>query len=304
MKNAINSFLSYCFARNLAEHTIRAYKTDLGQLERFLEPYFENGVVVLQNIAKLNLRDFLRNLGAEGVKNRTLARKTASIREFFIYCQKCSLIETNPAETLKTPKFENRLPVNFTISEIDKLMEIPDLDSKFGVRNRAMLELIYSSGLRISEAADCRLGSIDFGTQTIKVIGKGKKERIIPVGKTALRFLRKYLEIRTKFESKESGDYLFLSKSGQKLTPDELREILNRYLTLIAKSSGYTPHALRHSFATHLLSNGADLKSVQEMLGHSNLSTTQIYTHVTINDLKKVYKNMHPLAKKEEDDSR
>jgi site-specific recombinase XerD len=182
---------------------------------------------------------------------------------------------------------------------METLLQIPDLDNKFGVRNRAILELIYSSGLRISEVANCKISQLDLSEKLIRVKGKGNKERLVPLGKMAIRALKNYQKIRFEFESKYSGEVLFLSKSGKQLSANELRAILERYINLVAKTKGYSPHSIRHSFATHLLANGADLRAVQEMLGHSNLSTTEIYTHLSLTDLKAVYKQAHPRSKKE-----
>jgi len=182
---------------------------------------------------------------------------------------------------------------------MEELLNIPDLSSKFGIRNRAILELIYSSGLRISEISTCKMGQIDLDEKIIKIIGKGNKERIVPISSKAKISLRNYENIRDKFTSRFSGESYFLSKSGRPLSPNEVREILSRYLNLVAKTKGYSPHSIRHSFATHLLARGADLRAVQEMLGHSNLSTTEIYTHLTLKDLKKVYERTHPRGKKE-----
>ena len=180
------------------------------------------------------------------------------------------------------------------------MLYIPDLSSKFGIRNRAILELIYSSGLRISEIAGCKIGQIDLGEKLIRVIGKGNKERIVPISSKAKIAIRNYSKSREQFKSRFSDDSFFLSKSGKPLSSNEIREILSRYLNLVAKTKGYSPHTIRHSFATHLLARGADLRAVQEMLGHTNLSTTEIYTHLTLKDLKKVYEQAHPRSDKKD----
>jgi len=296
MRNTITNFLQHEYSRNLSEHSIRAYESDLSQLCEFLQKYFPNSDYSPKEVEKLFLRDFLRHKNQEGCSNRSLARKTTVIREFFKYCLKNGIIEKDPARTLKTPKFQQNLPKHFTQDEMTTLLEIPDINTQFGIRNKAIIELIYSSGLRISEVSECQNSWLNLNSAIIRITGKGKKERLVPISITAQKAIKDYQEIRFRFETKNSPDNLFLSKSGIALTPDELRFILNRYLILIARTTGYTPHSIRHSFATHLLSNGADLKAVQEMLGHSFLSTTQVYTHLTIDDIKDIYHKKHPLA--------
>jgi len=299
MKELIAQFVQYEKSRGLAEHTVIAYRKDLLQLAEFLQKYFI-GEIRLDQIKRLYLRDFMRDLSNDGRKNRTLARKATVIRIFFEYCQQQKIINDNPAINLKIPKFDKKLPKYFTQSEMDELLKIPDLSSKFGIRNRAILELIYSSGLRISEVSSCQIQHLDLTSKIIRIRGKGSKERLVPVGKQAVKAIKQYLLVRPDFESVDSGKVLFLSKSGKILSANELRAILVRYLNLIAKTKGYSPHSIRHSFATHLLANGADLRAVQEMLGHSNLSTTELYTHLSLTDLKDAYKQAHPRSKDEE----
>jgi tyrosine recombinase XerC len=303
MKKAIEMYIKTLVSRGLSVHTITAYERDLNQMSAFLVRYFESGIIDMNKITRLFLRDFMQNLSISGRSNRTLARKATTMKNFFAYCERTKLLAKNPAENLKIPKFEKKLPKHFTENEMEALLNIPDLTSKFGIRNKAVLELIYSCGMRISEVANCKLSQIDLSQRIIRIIGKGNKERIVPVGKKALIAVRNYIKIRDKFSSpqKTSDEIvqnLFLSKSGIPLTSDELREILERYIRLVAKTKGFSPHSIRHSFATHLLSNGADLRAVQEMLGHSNLSTTEVYTHLSLRDLKKVYDQAHPRSKK------
>lgn len=300
MQKAINEFVRTLISRGLSEHTITAYKNDLLQLEDFLTKYFEDGSVKLDQITRLFLRDFLRHLSMNDRNNRTLARKSTTMKIFFQFCEKNEYLKKNPAANFHIPKFEKKLPKYFSEKEMEELLNIPDLSSKFGIRNRAILELIYSSGLRISEIADCKMGQIDLNEKLIRIIGKGDKERIVPVSSKAKIAIRNYLNTRDQFSSRFSGDTFFLSKSGKPLSSNEIREILSRYLNLIARTKGYSPHSIRHSFATHLLARGADLRAVQEMLGHSNLSTTEIYTHLTLKDLKKVYQQAHPRSDKED----
>ncbi|RLC48793.1 MAG: tyrosine recombinase [Candidatus Cloacimonadota bacterium] len=300
MQKAITQFEKYITSKGLSLNTRTAYKKDLLQLREFLTKYFETAEINLNSISKLYLRDYLRELSFKGRTNRTLARKATTIKNFFKFCEQENLISKNPAANLQIPKFEKKLPKHFTEKEMEDLLSIPDLSSKFGIRNKAILELIYSSGLRISEVAICRKQDLDLTEKIIKLMGKGNKQRIVPVGKKAISALKKYLKIRSQFISKFSDHSLFLSKSGRPLSANELREILERYIMLVAKTKGYSPHSIRHSFATHLLEHGADLRAVQEMLGHSNLSTTEIYTHLSMKDLKKSYEQAHPRSKKKD----
>ena len=300
MQKAIDGFIKTLISRGLSEHTITAYKRDLLQLQEFLLKYFEDGKVDTDKVSRLYLRDFLRYLSDNDRNNRTLARKATTIKNFFQFCEKNKYCSKNPASKLHIPKFEKKLPKCFSEKEMEELLNIPDLSSKFGIRNRAILELIYSSGLRISEIANCKTGQIDLTEKKIRIIGKGNKERIVPLSSKAKITIRNYEKTRPQFTSRFSDETFFLSKSGRPLSPNEIREILSRYLNLVAKTKGYSPHTIRHSFATHLLARGADLKAVQEMLGHANLSTTEIYTHLTIKDLKKVYEQAHPRSNKKD----
>lgn len=299
MKKSLENYFKYIKSSGLSENTIKAYKIDLMQFYQYLKIYFPNEPDI-DKIKKKYIRDFFKSLYQDDVSNRTLARKTATIKSYFKYCTVNKLITINPALNLKTPKIKKDLPKFFTNTEMEKLLNLPDLDSKFGVRNRAIMELMYSCGLRISEVANVNLSDMDGGLSIIKIIGKGNKKRLVPIGKISKKHLKNYLKIRNLFVEKKDSGVLFLSKSGKKLSADEVREILQKYIFLIAKSAGYSPHSIRHSFATHLLSAGADLRAVQEMLGHSNLSTTQIYTHLSIKEVKKIYNEKHPRSDKKE----
>ncbi|MCK4655051.1 MAG: tyrosine recombinase [Candidatus Cloacimonetes bacterium] len=300
MQEAIKQYIRTLISRGLSHNTITAYRKDILQLNEFLKKYFKNEEVDLNGITRLYLRDFLRELSLKGRNNRTLARKATTMKNFFQYCEKNKFVIKNPAVNLQIPKFDKTLPKYFSEKEMEALLNIPELSTKFGVRNKAILELIYSCGMRISEIADCRMNQIDLNTKIIRIIGKGNKERLVPIGRMAIKAIKSYMRIRNQFVSKDSDDTLFLSKSGKSLSADEIREILERYIMLVAKTKGYSPHSIRHSFATHLISHGADLRAVQEMLGHSNLSTTEIYTHLSLKDLKKVYNQAHPRSKKED----
>lgn len=297
MRNEMENYFKYLRGEAKSACTILAYRRDLEQFCRFAGKYFENGEPNCREISILMIRDWLRWLHDKPVCNRTLARKSASLKSFFKYLKLTGLIEKNPMDKIKRPKFEKKLPRFFTEEEMITLLRIPDEGSIFGIRNRAILELLYSSGLRISELARLEMNDIDLKRGMARVLGKGSKERIVPVGREAIQAIRNYLPAREKLKREYSSNRLFLTKSGKDFTDFQLNAILNKYFRLVAEQKGYSPHTLRHSFATHMLNRGADLRAVQEMLGHANLSTTETYTHVTLEDVKKAYKKGHPRGK-------
>lgn len=294
MKKEIEQYIRFLESTNASEHTIRGYRSDLMQFTLFLLKYFPNGKITLKDIERIFIRDYLRSLRQKDRSNRTLARKATTLKQFFQFCLSNNFIDNDPTEHLKIPKYEKTLPRHFTEEEMQKLLSIPDESSKFGLRNRAMLEIIYSCGLRISEVAGLQLKNVDFNSRLVKVMGKRRKERIIPFGKNCRLAMKHYLKVRPQFSPDPKERAFFVSKSGIMLSEDEIRVILNKYLALVAKTSGYTPHSIRHSFATHLLEHGADLRGVQEMLGHEKLSTTEIYTYLSLEEVKKVYEQAHP----------
>ncbi|MBW6515337.1 MAG: tyrosine-type recombinase/integrase [Candidatus Cloacimonetes bacterium] len=297
MKDKIDLYRQYLKSTGASEHTVRAYVSDIEQFFGYVSKYFEGEVVIPEVITKLMMRDYLRELSVTKRCNKTLSRKMTAINNFFIFAVRQGILTHNPLTGMSMPKTESYIPTYFTEKEMETLLNIPDTTSKFGKRNRAIMELMYSSGLRISEIAGCQRKDIDLKKGMIRVLGKGNKIRLVPIGKIAKEHLEEYEKIRYKFLSKYSDESLFLSKSGKPLHPDEIRAILDRYIRLVARTKGYTPHTIRHSFATHLLSRGADLRAIQEMLGHSNLSTTEKYTHISHTDLLKIYKQAHPRSK-------
>ncbi len=301
MQDIIRDFLKYLRLEGRSQHTITSYQMDLKQFYNHIVNYFPNERVVLSSVKKIYVRDHLRKLSENGVDNRSLARKLSALKKFFKYCKVKGIISENPIEGMNSPKFEKKLPTFFSEEEMEQLLRIPDLTSKFGIRDRAILELIYSSGLRLGEVASLTLQRMNFRHRRVKVLGKGNKERIVPVGEKALSALREYYQIRDKFVSEFSGDIFFLTKSGKAFDSEQLGIILDRYISLIAQKKGYSAHTIRHTFATHLLKNGADLRAIQEMLGHSFLTSTEIYTHVTLNEIKSVYKQTHPRNRDKDD---
>jgi integrase/recombinase XerC len=294
IEQMLESFRQELTAGGYSPHTVRAYIGDLKQFFEYIAIFFENGIVDIEAVNKTTVRDYLCYLSTNNRTNKTLSRKMTTINDFFVFIKRKGLIKKNPVGNMSLPKVEKTLPTYFTETEMMNLLRIPDLTSKFGQRDQTIMELMYSCGLRISEVAGCQVKDVDVKRGLIKVLGKGNKTRLVPVGRTALKSLEDYHKIRFKFLSRHSDETLFLSKSGRPLTPDEIRAILDKYIKLIARSGGYSPHTIRHSFATHLLSRGADLRAIQEMLGHSQLSTTEKYTHVSFPDLIKAYKLAHP----------
>ncbi|MDD4308771.1 MAG: tyrosine recombinase XerC [Candidatus Cloacimonetes bacterium] len=293
MENSIKLFCEHLSLEGKSIRTIQAYKLDLDQFHSFVKRFFETPSVPVQAITLLNLRDFLRWLNEKQDCNRSLARKSASLNSFFRYCKIKGIIAENPMDKIKRPKYEKPLPKCFTEEEVRSLLAIPDTSSRFGLRNRAILETLYSSGLRLMELAGIKLNDLNIKSGLLRVRGKGNKERIVPVGSHALEAINEYLKIRGSFITAETNT-LFLTKSGKAFDTKQLDIILKRYFELIARAKGYTPHSLRHSFATHMLSRGADLRAIQELLGHSLLSTTEVYTHVSLEDIRKAYDKGHP----------
>lgn len=297
----LEEYLNYLKALGKSLNTREAYERDLQQFFAYILDKYGNALS-LAEVDRYIIRDFMGYLYESlGNSNRSISRKLTSLKGFFKYAVHNHWIPNNPALIIKNPKFEKKVPQFFSEKDMELLLSLPDLSSKFGVRNLAILELFYSSGLRISELTILTTESIDFYKKIIRVHGKGDKTRLIPVGSKAIEAIESYLAIRDSFKSKYSENILFLSKSGRPLDRNELLEILNQYISLVAQRKGYSVHTLRHTFATHMLSNGADLRAIQEMLGHANLSTTEIYTHVTMTDLSKTVNLLHPRSKPKKD---
>ena len=297
INDVLDEYLKYLKALGKSNNTLQAYNRDLAQFTDFLSAKYNNNISI-QEIDRHIIRDFMGYLSESlDNSNRSISRKLTALKGIFKYCLYNKYITTNPTLTMKNPKYEKKTPQFFSEQDMELLLSLPDLTTKFGVRNLAILELFYSSGLRISELIILTLSSIDFQQKIIKVHGKGDKARLVPIGRKACEAIQRYLAIRESFISKYSGVTLFLSKSGKPLNRIELSAILSQYLNIVGQKQGYSPHTLRHTFATHMLSNGADLKAIQEILGHANLSTTEIYTHVTMKYLANTVNNLHPRGK-------
>ncbi len=286
MDRYIGKFLTYLeIEKNASSHTILNYHIDLRAFRDFLQG------TAIEEVDAITARRFLGHLKQKGYAKRTIARKLASLRSFFKFLSREGYLKSNPLAVTSSPKLDKRLPIFLDINEVTRLIESPTDTDLLGLRDKAVLEALYSTGIRVSELVNLNVEHVDFIGGVIKVYGKGKKERIAPIGDRALRAIRDYLAKR-QVKSKA----VFLSKKGRRLKDGDVRRLVDKYIHKLSLKENISPHTLRHSFATHLLDKGADLRSVQELLGHMNLSSTQIYTHVTTERLKSVYEKAHPRA--------
>lgn len=284
----IEKFIQFLnIQKNISENTALAYRRDVEQFSRFLEKKNLN----IKDADKFTVRDYLANVLHPAEKKSSIIRKIAALRGFFNFLVKCKVLKISPMDFVLTPKAEKHLPNFLTVGEINLILSSPDISKISGLRDRAILELLYSSGLRISELTGLSKTDVDYISGTVKVMGKGGKQRLIPVGDFAIDIIRKYLKMRN-----DSSAVLFAGYKLQKLSVRCIQKMLKKYLKKAGITKKITPHSLRHTFATHLLDNGCDIRSVQEMLGHKNLATTQIYTHVTSQMMKKIYDKVHPRA--------
>ncbi len=289
----IESFIQYLsLERGLSKSTQSSYKNDLDQFLLFLKKKKINSI---HDVSKDTLLDFLFHKKTEGISESSLARKGAALRTFFKFMMSDSYISHNPAEILSSPKIWHLIPDVLSIEEVEKLLRSPDEKTSLGLRDKAILELMYATGMRVSEAAHLKITDLNTEIGFIRCFGKGDKERIVPVGTKALRSIQKYLtQSRAKILKDKITEYLFITARGSHLTRQELWHRLKACVKKAGIRKNVSPHTLRHSFATHLLAGGADLRAVQEMLGHSNISTTQIYTMVDRSRIKSVHKQFHP----------
>jgi integrase/recombinase XerD len=292
---AISSFLTHVrVEKGLSSNTVSAYRRDLAKFSAFAQ----KRKLSLEAISRDDLVDFLASLYRQKLESKSVARHLVSLRNFFRFAQIQELIADDPSVNLESPKIRRSLPGYLRLEEVERLLAQPDAKTPFGLRDRAMLEVLYSAGLRVSELIGLRVTDLDSKVGSIRCIGKGDKERIVPVGKNALGMVEKYLQgARPKLLGKvASSPTLFVNRRGGALSRVGVWKILSAYGRRAGLRMALTPHMLRHSFATHLLERGADLRSVQLMLGHADISTTQIYTHVVEERLKQIYKAHHPRA--------
>ncbi|HZY10770.1 MAG TPA: tyrosine recombinase XerC [Bacteroidota bacterium] len=297
----IDEYLEYIRCeRNYSYHTIAAYKEDLSQFHIFLKKHFSSNAVYLPEIDQITIRLFLGDILEQGNSKKSSARKLAAVRSFFKYLVKRKTVHFNPSLNVATPRISKKLPVFLDEESIGRLMNLPDISTTQGLRDRAILELLYGTGIRLSELIKLELPDLDFHNETVKIFGKGGKHRIVPIGRKAKEALRKYLSVRDKLFSDESNPkdkkFVFLSSRGLRIYPKAVYLIVNKFIGLVSELERKSPHVLRHTFATHLLNRGADLRAVKELLGHESLSTTQLYTHVSIDRLKRIYDQTHPKA--------
>jgi tyrosine recombinase XerC len=275
--------------KNYSPHTLTNYTIDLKELESFLGA---QNVSDIKAIDYFVLRKFLGTLSEKDIAKRTASRKISTLKSFFKFLLREAILENNPAVSLIYPRIEKPLPKFLTEEEMRTLLEVPGKADTLALRDKAILEVLYSTGARVAELVSLKQDDVDLIAGIAKVKGKGRKERLLPLGEHAVQSIKRYLDSRSDTQSA-----LFLNKRGRGLTDRGVRDILERYIKKGALSLRVSPHVFRHSFATHLLNRGADLRSVQELLGHSNIATTQVYTHLTIDSLKKVYEKAHPRAK-------
>jgi len=337
--NLTGQFINYLkFERRFSEYTAKCYGADLSQFVEFLTRRAEersptaevitpeghtedSGTAVatttavkteqdvhsdqiLLSVRTDDVRAYLAFLNEKNYSKSTIARKLATLRSFYKFLVKRGRLNSNPVSPVRTPKQEKKLPRFLEYEEVKKLLETPPLDNWLGARDRAILETLYSTGIRVSELVALNMDDIDFLGEVIHIRGKGKKERIAPISSSALQVIQHYIEFRNKraqsnpnFDSK----VLFVNKHGKRLSTRSVRRKMDKYLKMAGLDPSISPHTLRHSFATHMLNNGADLRSVQELLGHQSLSTTQIYTHLGTTKLKEVYQQAHPREQQTDD---
>jgi len=328
MKNGehVSGFLNYLqFEKRFSEHTAKCYGADLVQFGKFLVERSGVGhiseqsdsasvhhsgsatAVATEQSVKIDtlvlavdvncVRAYLVVLQEKEYSKTTIARKLATLRSFYKFLVKRGRISSNPVTVIRTPKQEKKLPRFLEYEEVKRLLETPPMDNWLGARDRAILETLYSTGMRVSELVALNMDDVDFLGEVVHIRGKGKKERIAPISSSALQVIQHYMEFRNR-RSQSSGNFdpkvLFVNKHGGRLSTRSVRRKMDKYLKMAGLDPAISPHTLRHSFATHMLNNGADLRSVQELLGHQSLSTTQVYTHLTTGKLKEVYSEAHP----------
>ncbi len=302
MHAAIDGFVRYLkIERNASELTLKSYSEDLGSLLEF----FAEGLGRVPAPAEVSiaiLRTYVSYLHECQYARTTIARRLACLRSFFKYCAREGIVETNPAKALRTPRAGRKLPHFLNTEQVGRLLETPPANEPMGLRDRAMLETMYSAGLRVAELVGLDVEDLDRDADILRVIGKGRKERIAPIGRFAARALERWLEVRRPAPRASAAEQkaMFLNRFGRRLTTRSVGRMLEKHLQAAGLDTITSPHTLRHSFATHLLDGGADLRSVQELLGHKSLTTTQIYTHVSTRRLRETYEKSHPHAARPE----
>jgi integrase/recombinase XerC len=306
LEEYLRQFLEHLrYERNVSPHTLRNYRSDLEQFHEQIAPPKADGTreqIPVKDIDHLTIREWMAKLHGLNKKKTSIARKLASLRTFFQFLVREGVLENNPAKLVATPRVERKLPNHLSMEDAVRFIEAPDLETDLGRRDRAILEFLYATGMRVGELVGLNLKDIDFREKLVRVTGKRKKQRILPFGEPSLQALMFYLnEARADFlancaPATRDEQAVFLNYQGTRITTRSVGRMIDKYIKEIADMHDISPHSLRHSFATHLLDSGADLRDIQELLGHARLSTTQIYTHVSMEKLIEVYDRAHPKA--------
>jgi integrase/recombinase XerC len=306
LEEYLRQFLEHLrYERNVSSHTLRNYSSDLEQFRDHIAPLKADGTreqIAVKDIDHLTIREWMAKLHGLNKKKTSIARKLASLRTFFQFLIREGVVENNPAKLVATPRVERKLPNHLSMEDAVRFIEAPDLETDLGRRDRAILEFLYATGMRVGELVNLNLKDIDFREKLVRVTGKRKKQRILPFGEPALQSLMYYLnETRADFlancpPAERDEQAVFLNYQGTRITTRSVGRMIDKYIKEVADIHDISPHSLRHSFATHLLDSGADLRDIQELLGHARLSTTQIYTHVSMEKLIEVYDRAHPKA--------
>ncbi len=293
MKELIDSFLDYLSVeRALAKNTIVAYRADLNLYLDFIN---QRGILVLSKATKNDIVEFMLFQKSQGISPTSISRRLAAIRMFHRFLARERVLKSDPTTLIDSPKLWKKVPDTLSLNEVEALISQPDLRDHQGARDKSILETLYATGMRVSELSNLKTNNVNLDIGFLRCIGKGNKERIIPLGKKAIQSINRYLEFsRQHFLKQKTSEFLFISRCGAKLSRQSVWKLIKRYALEAKIKKSIKVHTLRHSFATHLLERGADLRSVQEMLGHSNISTTQIYTHIDKERLKTIHKMFHP----------
>jgi integrase/recombinase XerD len=294
LESHVAAFLNYVqVERGLAPNTVAAYRRDLSKFSQ----YCSKRSLSAKKVRKEHVVDFLGSLYGRGLDSRSVARYLVTLRNFFRFLHQENVIQLEPTEHVESPRVWKRLPKFLTVDEVDKLLTVPADQSPMDLRDKAMLELLYATGLRVSELVKLRVAEAQLDAGYVRCLGKGSKERVVPLGKQATKAIEEYLrEGRPKLARRRASPYLFLSRRGQGMTRQNFWRLLRQRARAAGVKAHLSPHVLRHSFATHLLERGADLRSVQLLLGHADISTTQIYTHVAQERMRQIYRTHHPRA--------
>ena len=296
-KDYLKNFLTYLkVEKDCSEHTLTSYGKDLLAFAEFIHAHKEEHFFWTQ-ISPLDIRAYLTELNDKQYARRTIARRVSALRSFYKFLVRENVLEYSPLAKIRSPKLDKKLPIFLDEFEITELLELPD-SKPLGQRDRAVLEMLYATGCRVSELVGLTLERVDLSNRFVMLLGKGDKERIVPIGHSCSEALQRYYAVRLQLMTKyqKCHEFIFINSHGGALTDRSVRRILEKYINMLAMHKHVSPHTIRHTFATHLLEHGADLRSVQELLGHANLSTTQIYTHITNERITAIYKQNHPRA--------